>query len=159
MTRLPHVAAGGVAPPDTGVDWIVESYHPTDGDTVRCHLYRSAVYTEERVASGLLCTVHAHYRTDPDVWGEYGEPLRVINLDTPELHSHDPNERAAAQRASADTEQWLAEHMTGPGVGVTVWPGGGFDRSLADFYSLADRGDTLTQWMLGRGWLPYVRGQ
>jgi endonuclease YncB( thermonuclease family) len=47
------------------------------------------------------------------------ERLRLLGINTPELHAADPAVRATALQAKAFTEQWLAEHQA---HGPSDWP-------------------------------------
>lgn len=123
-------------------DWHVDSWHDTDGDTVRVTRSRTV-----QVADGLM----AHYYDDPTQLPK-GLPVRVINLDTPERG--DP----AWEQACQDAADWLV--VNSDKLMLSTWgTQGGFDRLLGDFWVDGDRNDTLTRYMLERGWPPYVEGQ
>lgn len=123
-----------------GTDWAVQHVvRVIDGDSVRVVRRRTSP-----IADGLDCDV---YDTDPD-----GVALRLITLDTPERGEPGYSE------AAADVADWLHEYRDR--LRVETWPGGGFDRLLADIYVHGDRSNTLSQHMLrDRDWLPYVKGR
>lgn len=152
--------------PLDGTDWNrVVPVRDTDGDTVR--IFREqltwkmvdecAIGDSQRLEDWRL----RRLRDDP-VHLPSGVAGRLINLDTPELHSKVPAEREQARQAATQLWAWIV------GQGdrlrcITYDSGGGFDRLLIDLYVLSADGttveDSASQFMLRQGWLPYVRGQ
>lgn len=127
-------------PPRYDYSLIVASV--TDGDTIRAHLSRS----EEQDGDEDFTATLTRRSRDPR-----GLPIRVLWVDTPELRSKDPEERAQAALARADTIAWLAAH-----VGKLRVETAGRDdlsRHLGDIYAAGDRSNTLSQHLIrDRGW-------
>lgn len=140
-----------IGPPAVrGVDWeITRLVKVTDGDTVRA-LRRRSVYTfTGAIAEGI------GYRRSFEVFDDpmqepLGVALRLITLNTPERG------RPGFFEALADLAYWLGAHVADGCLRCETWPGGGFDRLLADLYCANDRADTASAHMLRRGWEPYL---
>lgn len=124
----------------TVLDWSCEVLSVTDGDTIRVRLTR-----KDLMVPGWVQTTSTA--------GEHGVALRLVTVDTPERG------QAGYQQAKAALAWWLAEaKMEGGGLRCTTYDSGGWDRLLADVYTVSDRGNTASQFMLRNGWLPYVHG-
>ncbi len=89
------------------------------------------------------------------------ERLRLLGVNTPELHSPVAEVRTAAQDAKALTVQWLSDHLHGL-TAPNEWPllirtekADAFCRYLADVYCTQEH--SLTQALLDAGYLPYER--
>lgn len=151
--------------PLDGTDWNhVDPVRGTDGDTVRIHRAQLTWTLDEECEIGdALRLEQWRLRVVRDDANELPGGLagRLVTLDTPELHSKDPAERAEAKRAAAMVWGWVQEHRDRLRC-ITYDTGGGFDRLLVDLYVLAEDGltveDSASQFMLRNGWLPYVRG-
>jgi endonuclease YncB( thermonuclease family) len=164
----PWLAVAPPVPDDAiplgGRDWNrVRVVRDTDGDTVRILRERITARLVEDEESGDHGR-RQRWQVDVDMDDVEEVPGglagRLISLDTPELHSKDPDERAHAREAADDMTMFVRLNA-GRLRCVTYDQGGGFDRLLIDLYVLDDDGTrhTASEWMLGRGWLPYVRGQ
>lgn len=163
-TYVPPPLPEALIPLD-GTDWNhVEVLRGVDGDTVRL-LRAQLTWTldEECEIGDTLRLTNWRLRVVQDDAAELPKGLagRLVNLDTPELHSSDPDERRRAKVAAADLAAWVQSYRTQLRC-ITYDGGGGFDRLLVDLYVLADDGQTVldsaSQHMLRLGWLPYVRG-
>jgi endonuclease YncB( thermonuclease family) len=122
-------------------DWKIDRVvSVTDGDTLRAQISRVTAVTND---------FEAVFRTK----GARGVSLRLIIVDTPEVKD---KERWA--RAKFELTDWVIKHTgeRSPGLRVQTYESGGWDRLLADVYVEGDRGNTLTQYMLQRGWPPYI---
>jgi endonuclease YncB( thermonuclease family) len=89
------------------------------------------------------------------------ERLRLLGVNTPELHASDPAVRAQAAEAKAFVERWLEVHAHGSDA-VTGWPlllitskSDAFGRWLADVYCAQDH--SLTAELLAAGYPPWER--
>jgi endonuclease YncB( thermonuclease family) len=130
--------------------WEVLGAAATDGDTVRAHLsgHRPAAVPPVAVLGALVapCSVVS---LDPRVYPR-GASIRLVTLDTPEKRDKGP--WAAAR---ADCQAWLDSNLR-YGIRAETWSlEGNLGRLLGDLYVAADRGQTLSQYMLLRGWLPW----
>lgn len=146
-----------------GDDWAVNSYMQTDGDTVRAHMsaarapkepWRLGPYEVVPTSRYARTPLMVRTRRDlPGVAGRQGPSLRLITLQAPEKeHPVEWN------RAIEDLAVWLRETFYGPGIRAETWEDrGAFSRMLADLYAADDRGNTASQYMLRRGWLPYLK--
>lgn len=161
----PWLAVGPPLPdvPLGGQDWNQAAVvREVDGDTVRLLRRRVTfrVAGEPDDQGQLVCTDYL-VRVLEDDLAEFpgGIAGRLVTLDTPELHAKDPAERAAAKEAAADLTHWC-EMNAGELRCITYDTGGGFDRLLVDLYVLEADGTrySASEWMLERGWPPYVRG-
>lgn len=85
--------------------------------------------------------------------------LRLLGLDTPELHDHDPAVRAKAAAARIYVEGWFLEHLHDPGE---TWPllvrtekADSFDRWLGDVWCQQEH--CLNADLLAGGWaVPFM---
>lgn len=148
--------------PAGGQDWNqAQVVRGVDGDTVRLLRRRVTATEVERDDQGALVCTDYRVRVLEDDVAEFPGGLagRLINLDTPELHSKDLAERAQARLAADDLAAWC--QLVGDRLRVVVYDtGGGFDRMLVDLYWIDAAGDhhSATEHMLLGGWPPYVRG-
>lgn len=141
-------------PYESAEDYAIDSYTVTDGDTIRAFLADDRPFRFERIPGGWTRTITEQWKLDPVVWPR-GRALRLVTLNTPEIHAKDPAVRAQAQRAKADLQNWL-ETYDSSGLRVVTWEiEGNFDRLLADIYVAGRRDLTASQYMLSRGWEPY----
>jgi endonuclease YncB( thermonuclease family) len=130
-----------------------------DGDTVRLHRRRTVAELESSDDLGSL--VYSNWRVrvaEDDVLDlPDGLAARLVNLDTPELRSKDPDERARAKVAAADLWAWC-RHVGDRLRCITYDQGGGFDRLLVDLYWIGGDGvaQSATEHMLSLGWSPYL---
>lgn len=133
-----------------GTHWHkVEFVSATDGDTVRVRRWRIIKQETSNEGDGQLCRETREEGDDPEIYPK-GIPHRLVNLDTPE--KGDPGYK----EAGADLRNWFAANEGFVSV-ITYLPNsGGFDRVLGDFYGRD--GMSLSEYMLRRGWAPYVRG-
>lgn len=144
--------------PFGGTDWNQAAVaRAVDGDTVRLHRRR---VTAEQVSSddvgALVCSDWRVRVVEDDVLElPGGIAARLVNLDTPERG------QPGYREATADLLEWCADHA-GEVRCVTYDTGGGFDRLLVDLYVLADlyegQRSSASEFMLRRGWAPYVEG-
>lgn len=109
----------------------------TDGDTIR-----AVIETDPELVSP------ARTMTTKTRDLIKGEPLRLINLQTPERGEEGWREARAA------LSMWLARYVGQ--LRVATYESAGWDRLLGDVYVDGDRGNTATQYMLLNGWEPYV---
>ncbi len=79
--------------------------------------------------------------------------LRILGVDTAEEKG---DTRAAGERATADTEAWLATRAGR--LRARCYGEDPFGRIVADVYD-ADTGETLTAHLLALGHPPYVEGR
>lgn len=145
-----------------GQDWNqADVLRQVDGDTVRLRRRRVVVVSEERDDQGPMTCTDYRVRVLEDDATDFlgGLAGRLTNLDTPELHSKDPAEREQARAAADDLWSWCVDHLDGLRC-LSYDQGGGFDRLLVDLYVIGPDGtrSSASEWMLRRGWLPYVRG-
>lgn len=140
-------------PYDSAEDYTIDSYTVTDGDTIRAFLSDQRPTRFERIPGGWTRTIAEQWALDRFIWPR-GRALRLVTLNTPEIHAKDPAVRAQAQRAKADLTEWL-DYNRGA-LRVVTWEiEGNFDRLLADIYVAGRRDLTASQYMLSRGWEPY----
>ena len=76
-----------------------------------------------------------------------GVAVRLVTLDTPERGE------PGGVEARTDVARWLIAHQES--VRCQTYGSAGWDRLLGDLYVTTDRGDTLSQHMLLKGWSPY----
>lgn len=116
-----------------GIRWnIVNVVSVTDGDTLR------AIRTRVVDVDGKLFQV-----TDA---AAKGVPIRLTWLDTPERGE------VGWGDARLDLTSWVAAH-SGQMV-VVIYGDAGWGRMLGDIQSI--NGESVSQWMLQRGWLPFT---
>lgn len=142
--------------PLRGRDWNqAEVIREVDGDTARLLRRRVDAVLEETTDLGPLVMRDWRVREVEDDVTDFpgGLPGRLVNLDTPE--SGQPGYREAA----ADLAHFC-DMNAGDLRCITYDQGGGFDRLLIDLYVIeAGYGRyTATEWMLERGWPPYLKG-
>lgn len=146
-------------PAKPGDDWKIEAHVTTDGDTVRAFLSGIHMSTEPYTVDGLLIFPSVAIHTDPDVWPN-GRSLRLITLNTPEKGKQLPEPLPDGRKGTwaegkADLATWLDQW--GDGLRCETWTvEGDFGRLLADIYIAGHRNLTASQYMLKRGWPPYL---
>jgi endonuclease YncB( thermonuclease family) len=141
--------------PAGGTDWNQCAVaRAVDGDTARVLRRRvTAKVAHHDDIGGLLLqewAVHIVEDDGDDLPG--GLAGRLITLDTPERGQD------GYALARADLEAFV--ELAGGGLRCFTYDrGGGFDRLLIDLYYVRADGTrhTATEWMLARGWKPYVR--
>jgi endonuclease YncB( thermonuclease family) len=137
---------------------ITQVFLVTDGDTIRIFRRWREIDIGNRCAPGLLMDEVREFYDDPAVFPR-GVATRLIHLDTPESRY----DRPGWQKAKDELTAWLRAREGRLRCIFTEEPGA-FDRILADIYTVDNRSDTASQWMLlhgndGAGWPPYVKGQ
>lgn len=151
MSSRPELTSPAVHwPAIPGTDWeITQLVKVTDGDTIRA--FRRRVLHDEtvRAADGLAFRQLDEIHDDPAQL-PIGVALRLVILNTPERGTHGYAE------ARADLAGWIVTHHLHGLLCCETWPGGGFDRILADLYCPGcGRNETASQAMLRLGWDPY----
>lgn len=153
---VPPVLPAELLPLD-GTDWNrVVPVRGVDGDTVRLRRQQLSwtLFEECEIGDGTLLQEWKLrvIADDPEELPD-GIAVRLVNLDTPERG--EPGYREASDEVWA----WIMGRRDRLRC-ITYDAGGGFDRLLVDLYVLCPDGrtveETASQWMLKRGWLPYV---
>lgn len=88
--------------------------------------------------------------------------LRLLGLDTPELHDSNPEKRASAEAARIFVKSWFLDHEHAVGLAVAAWPllirtekADSFDRWLADVWCQQEH--CLNADLLAGGWaVPFM---
>jgi endonuclease YncB( thermonuclease family) len=130
--------------------WTIDQFTVTDGDTIR--VFRSMErHAREPVPLGDF--IHEELertRTNPATHPR-GESVRLVTLDTPETG------KPGWASARAELSVWLEARRGRLMVDIyPKEPQGGMGRLLGDVWTVGDRQDTATQFMLRRGWEPWV---
>ena len=129
-----------------GQTYRITQYRAVDGDTIRAHLLRETLTRADRMDPWVTEDI-VRTRTDPQTHPE-GLSLRLITLNTPERGT------PGYLEARRDLDGWLKAFSDR--LVAEVWPGGGFDRMLADVYVAGHREVTASEHMLMIGWEPYL---
>lgn len=137
-----------------GTDWAINGFTVTDGDTIRAFLDTERQIEPETELGDLLLSRVERARTNRAVRPR-GVGLRLITVNTPEL-SGPRADPVRARAAMADLSAWLDRWKR---LRCETWPGGGFERLLADVYVDGRRDLTASEHLLQLGWPPFLGGR